>query len=179
MSGVEALIVLGIIANFASIIDFTDTVFSRIKDVGENIHDIPRAFRDVQITLPLLADALKRMQQRIELGTLDEEACRALKPVLLDCQSGASKLNEIFDKSLPKDGSSKIHHVWKAILTLKQDKKVEELSELIQKRVQLLTLHHVTTSGSSAVDSVSAGIAALQVAEEQRPKTYTIVPVQW
>ncbi|KAL8928060.1 MAG: hypothetical protein Q9172_001115 [Xanthocarpia lactea] len=179
MSGAEALIVLGIIANFASIIDFTDKVFSRIKDVGDNIHDIPRAFRDVQITLPLLADALKRMQQGIELGTLHEEACRALKPVLLDCQSAASKLNEIFDKSLPKDNSSKIHHVWKAILTLKQDKKVEDLSELIQKRVPLLTLHHIITSGSSAVDSVSAGIAALQVAEAQRPKTYTIVPVQW
>ncbi len=179
MSGAEALIVLGIIANFASIIDFTDKVFSRVKDVGENVHDIPRAFRDVQTILPLLDDALKKIQQRINSGTLDEGACRALKPVLLDCQSGASKLNDIFDKSLPKDGSSKIHRAWKAILTLKQDRKVDELSQLIQNRVQFLTLHCVATSGTSAAASVTAGIASMRVADEQRPRRYTMVPVQW
>lgn len=179
MSGAEALIVLGIIANTAGVIDFTGKILGRIKDAGENVYNIPKAFRDVQSTLPLLANALKQTQQRIESDTLGEEACAALKPVLQDCQSSISDLNHIFDKFLPRDGSSKIHRGWKAVISLRQDKKVEEISELLQKRVPLLTYHHVMTPGSGAVDSVSAGMAALQVEDAKGPKTYSIIPVQW
>lgn len=52
MSGSEALLVLGIIANIAGVVDFTGKVLGRIKDAGDNVHDIPIAFRDVQSTLP-------------------------------------------------------------------------------------------------------------------------------
>lgn len=127
----------------------------------------------------MLANALKRTQQRIESGTLDEEACEALKPVLQDCLSGASKLKDIFDKSLPKDGSSKFHRGWKAVTSLRQDKKVEEISELIQKRVSFLTYFHITVPPVSATDSVTTEVAVLSVAAEKPPKTYSMVPVQW
>ncbi|KAI4262142.1 MAG: hypothetical protein L6R42_002673 [Xanthoria sp. 1 TBL-2021] len=179
MSGAEALIVLGIIANTAGVIDFTGKILGRIKDAGENVHNIPKAFRDVQSTLPLLANALKQTQQRIESGTLGEEACAALKPVLQDCQSSISDLNDIFDKCLPRDGSSKIHRGWKAVISLRQDKKLEEISELLQKRVSFLTYHHVTTPASNAVDSVSAGITALHFKDAKGTKTYSRIPVQW
>ncbi|KAL8852521.1 MAG: hypothetical protein Q9221_002645 [Calogaya cf. arnoldii] len=172
MSGAEALIVLGIIANTAGVIDFTAKILGRIKDASDNVQNIPKAFRDVQITLPLLSHALKQTQQRIEPGFLDEAACAALKPVLQDCQSGISELNGIFDKCLPKGGSSKFHRGWMAVISLKQDKKVEETSDLLQKRVPLLTLHHVTTPASSAtVDSVSAPAYA------KSPRIYSMVPV--
>ncbi|KAI4234746.1 MAG: hypothetical protein LQ349_003598 [Xanthoria aureola] len=179
MSGAEAIAVLGIIASTPSIIDFTSKILERIKEAGENVHNIPKAFRDVQITLPLLSHALKQTKQRINSGDLDEEACAALKPVLQDCKSGISELNDIFGKCLPKDGSSRFHRGWKAAISLRKDKKVEEISELLQKRVSFLTYHHVATPSSSAMDSVSTAMAALEVKEAKRPKTYSLIPVQW
>ncbi|KAL8654425.1 MAG: hypothetical protein Q9226_003438 [Calogaya cf. arnoldii] len=179
MSGAEALIVLGIIANTAGVIDFTGKILGRIKDASENYQNIPKAFRVVQTTLPLLSHALKQIQQRIDSGVSDEEACAALKPVLQDCQSDISDLNDIFDKCLPKEGSSKFRRGWKAVISLKQDKKVEEISELLRMRVPLLTFHHVTTPASSAMDSVAAGIAASKIADAKRPKIYSMVPVLW
>ena len=179
MSGVEAIAVLGIIASTASIIDFTSKILGRIKEAGENVHNIPKAFRDVQITLPLLSHALKQTKQRIKSGDLDEEACAALKPVLQDCESSISELNDIFDKCLPRDGSSRFHRGWKAAISLRKDKKVEEISELLQKRVSFLTYYHVATPASGAMDSVSTAIAALEVKNAKRPKTYSLIPVQW
>lgn len=179
MSGAEALVVLGIIANIAAVVDFTGKVLGRIKDASDNVHDIPKAFRDVQSSLPLLTNALKRTQQQIELGTLDAEACEALKPVLQDCLSGASELKDIFDRCLPKDGSSRFHRGWKAVMSLRKDNKVEEISELIQKRVSFLTYYHVSVPAVSAIDSVSTETAALSVAAEKPPEIYSMVPVQW
>ncbi|KAL8880606.1 MAG: hypothetical protein Q9198_002021 [Flavoplaca austrocitrina] len=180
MSGAEALIALGIIANTVGVIDFTSKIIGRIKDAGENVQNVPKAFRDVQSTLPLLSHALKQTQRRIETGALDEEACLALKPVLQDCSSDISELNGIFDKCLPKDGSSKLHRGWKAAISLRQDKKVEEISELIQKRVQFLTYHHVAAPQSSAMATnvLSAEIEAMHIANEKSPKLYSMIPVQ-
>ena len=181
MSGAEALIALGIIANTFGVIDFASKVIRRIKDAGETVQNVPQAFRDVQTTLPLLSHALKQTQRRIETGALDEEACSALKPVLQNCSSDISELNGIFDKCLPKDGSSRLHRGWKAAISLRQDKKVEEISELIQKRVHFLTYHHVAASQSSAMATnvLSAEIEAMYIANEKSPKIYSMIPVQW
>ncbi|KAL9639812.1 MAG: hypothetical protein Q9204_000952 [Flavoplaca sp. TL-2023a] len=180
MSGAEALVALGIIANTVGVIDFTSKIIGRIKDAGENVQNVPKAFRDVQSTLPLLSHALKQTQRRIETGALDEEACSALKPVLQDCSSDISELNGIFDKCLPKDGSSRLHRGWKAAISLRQDKKVEEISELIQKRVQFLTYHHVAAPQPSAMATnvLSAEIEAMHIANEKSPKIYSMIPVQ-
>ncbi|KAL8883244.1 MAG: hypothetical protein Q9192_007323, partial [Flavoplaca navasiana] len=180
MSGAEALVALSIIANVAAVIDLTSKIFGRIKDAGGTVQNVPKAFRDVQSTLPLLSHALKQTQRRIETGTLDEEACLALKPVLQDCFSNISELNEIFDKCLPRDGSSKFYRGWKAVISLRQDKKVEEISELIHKRVQFLTYHHVAAPASSAMATnvLSARIEATHIANEKAPKIYSMTPVQ-
>ncbi|KAL8997396.1 MAG: hypothetical protein Q9169_003327 [Polycauliona sp. 2 TL-2023] len=179
MSGAEALIVLGIIANTVGVIDFAGKALGRIKDAGENAQNIPKAFRDIQVTLPLLSLALKETEKRIKSGALDGEACSALEPVLNECFSGIKELKEIFDQCLPKDGSSRLQRGWKAVISLRRDKKVEEISGLMQKRLPLLTYHHLTTPTTSAVVSISAGITAMQVTDSQHPKVYSMVPVQW
>ena len=179
MSGTETIAILGIIASTVSIIDFTSKILGRIKEAGENVHNIPKAFRDVQSNLPLLSHALKQTKQRIESGYFDEEACAALKSNLQDCESDISELNDIFGKCLPRDGSSRVHRVWKAAISVTMDKRVEEISKLLHERVWYLTYHHVVTPSSSAMDSASTAMAALEVKEANRPKTYSLIPVQW
>ncbi|KAL8725609.1 MAG: hypothetical protein Q9166_007244 [cf. Caloplaca sp. 2 TL-2023] len=179
MSGAETLVVLGVIANVAGIVDVSVKALRRLKNASGDIHNIPKAFRDVQSTLPLLANALKQSEQRVESGNLDEEACEGLKTALQECCSGVSELNDIFNKCLPKEGSSKFHRGWRAIMSIRQDKRVEEISELIQKRVSILTYHHVTMPTSSDIGPVSTGMAALSVGAEKRREAYSMVPVQW
>ena len=78
MSGAEAVAVISIIANITALTDFTCGVISRTKEYGENAHDVPRAFRDIKTELPLICSTLKRTEDRVRSGILDDDLCRDL-----------------------------------------------------------------------------------------------------
>ncbi|KAL8801772.1 MAG: hypothetical protein Q9182_004244 [Xanthomendoza sp. 2 TL-2023] len=162
MSGVEALAVFGIIANVARIVDFSSKVLGRIKEASDDVYDVPKAFRDVQSTLPLLASILNQLKAQIDSGALDEDACHVLKPVLDTCLSRASELKDILDKCNPQNGLSNFRRGWKAIKSLRQDKKVEEISEAIHKCISMFTCHRqIAAPAINAVDLASTGAGAL------------------
>ena len=175
MSGAEALLVLGVIANIFQIVDSSTKTIERVRESGQNLHDIPKAFRDVQVTLPLLANTLGKTKQQIEAGGLDEQTCKALQPVLQDCQSRIQDLNDIFEKLKPEEGSSKVMRRWKAVSSLRQDKKVEEIVQLIWKHIPLLTYHYV------AGPSVAADVAVVETGSllAQKQDSHFLVPIQW
>ena len=175
MAGAEAILVLGIIANIVQVVDFSNKAIERVRESRQNLHDIPKAFRDVQTTLPLLANTLGKTKEHIEAGGLDEETCKALQPVLQDCQSRIQDLNDIFNKLLPVEGSSKVMRGWKAISSLTQDKKVEEIVRLIWRHIPLLT-YHCVAAPSITVDKA---MVTTRSSLAQRQDTHFSVPIQW
>ena len=175
MAGAEALLVLGIIANIVQVVDFSNKAIERVRETRQNLHDLPKAFRDVQTTLPLLANTLGKTKEHIEAGGLDEGTCKALQPVLQDCQARIRDLNDIFDKLLPMEGSSRVMRGWKAISSLGQDKKVEDLVRLIWRHIPLLTYHCV--AGPSV--TVNTAFAATRSSLAHRQHTHFLVPIQW
>lgn len=175
MAGVEALFVLGIIANIIQVVDFSNKAIERVRESRHNLHNIPKAFRDVQTTLPLLANTLSKTKSQIEAGGIDEETCKALQPVLQDCQSRIQDLNDIFDKLLPIAGSSRVIRGWNAISSLGQDKKVEELVRLIWRHIPLLTYHCVAAPSFT----INTAFATTRSSLAQRQDTHFLVPIQW
>ena len=175
MSGVEALFALGIIANIFQVVDFSNKAIERVRESGRNLHDIPKAFRDVQTTLPLLANTLGKTKQQIEAGGLDEKTCAALQPVLQNFQSGIQNLNDIFEKLLPKEGSSRLMRGWRAISSLGQDKKVEEIVQLIWRHIPLLTYHYV----ADPIITVNPAMVTTRSSPAQRKDVHFLVPIQW
>jgi len=117
MSGVEALVVVGIIANVLALVDFSSKVLSRVDDFKGKVKDVPKAFRNLKIVLPLLADTLSRTKSRIDALEVDDTTCAALRP---------------------KDGATRLEIRWKAISSVKQDKKVQEISVVQRRCCQLL-----------------------------------------
>lgn len=143
-SGVEALFVLGLIANIVQVVGFSTKVLGRIKDASSNPHELPKAFRGVAVTLPLLASALNKAQQQI--GNLDEQSSKALRPVLKEYLSKIEGLSQTFENCLPKDSPSRLKRGCKAASSLEQDKKVEEISQTIWRHISLLTYHHAMST---------------------------------
>ena len=146
MIGAEALAVVAIIANILQFVDFTGKAISRVKEYGEDAQDIPKTFRDIQTGLPLVVHTLSEIQTRVSDGQVPEESCKALKGVLGDCKAKLAELKIIFEKVLPQDGASKGKRVWKGLVSLWQDKKVEELSQALWRSLQSLTLFHVVAA---------------------------------
>ena len=146
MSGAEALAVVGIIANILQLVDFSSRAISRVKEYGHDAQDVPKTFRDIQTGLPLIVHTLGEIQTRVTDGQVPEKSCKALKGVLGDCEVKLTELKIIFKRVLPQDGASKGERVWKAVMSLWQDKKVEEISRALWRSLQSLTLYHVVAA---------------------------------
>ena len=146
MSGAEALAVVGIIANIIALVEFSNDAISRVKEYGEDAQDLPKTFRDIESGLPLIVHTLGEIQTRVSDGKVPEESCKALKEVLGNCTAKLAELRIIFDKVLPQDGASKGKRAWKGLVSLRQDKKVEEISQALTRSLQSLTLFHVVAA---------------------------------
>ena len=146
MSGAEALAVVGTIANILQLVDFSSKAISRVKEYGEDAQDIPKTFRDIQTGLPLVVHTLSEIRTRVSTGQVPEKSCTALKGVLGDCKAKLAELKIIFEKVLPQDGASKAQRVWKGLVSLRQDRNVEEISQALWRSLQSLTLFHVVAA---------------------------------
>jgi len=144
MSGAEALLVVGIIANIVQLVDFTSKVVGRVKDSAQDGHSIPKAFRNIQVTLPLLASTLRKTEVQVKSGKSDEQTCNALRPVVEACEAQMNELKAIFVQALPAEGASRWTRGWKAIASVGKDKKVDDIARSLSELRSTLIHYHVT-----------------------------------
>jgi len=144
MSGAEALLVVGIIANILQLVDFTSKVVGRVKDSAQDGHSIPKAFRNIQVTLPLLATTLRKTEDQVKSGKSDEQTCNALRPVVEACEAQMNELKAIFVQALPAEGASRWTRRWRAISSVGKDKKVDEIARSLSELRSTLIHYHVT-----------------------------------
>lgn len=111
MSGAEAVAVISIIANIIALTEFSCDVINQIKEYGDNAHEVPTAFRDIEGVLPLISGTLSRTRDQVESGILDDDTCRALKPVLKGCHNKVERLKLISKDVMAQEGASKQAHV--------------------------------------------------------------------
>lgn len=146
MSGAEAFAVVGIIANILQLVEFSSKAISRVKEYGQDAQDVPKIFRYIQTGLPLIVHTLGEIQTRVSNGQVPERSCEALQGVLGNCKAKLAELKIVFEKVLPQDGASRGERVWKGLVSLRQDKKVEEISQALWRSLHSLTLFHVVAA---------------------------------
>ncbi len=174
MSGAEALLVIGIIANVVQLVDFTSKIVGRVKDSAQDGHSIPKAFRNIQVTLPLLASTLSKTEDQIKAGKVDERTCKALRPVLEVCEAQMNELKAIFVQALPAEGASRWTRGWKAISSVGKDKKVDDIARSLSELRSTLIHYHVTNLATrDGQHDICAGLdgsvtAGTTIAEQQK-----------
>ena len=182
MSGVEALAVIGVIANIINLTEFSRDVISQIKKYGENAQEVPEAFRDIQAVLPLTSSTLIRTRNQVECGTLDNDTCKVLRPVLEGCQKKLEQLNAIFKDIMAEEGASKLKRGLMTIKSIRKDKEVKEIVQALDRFVAYLTHYHASERVTTReIESLRGAMSSMSVKqpETQSPKTHFLVPVQW
>ena len=184
MSGAEALAVLGIIANVTAVLDFSSKATNRIKECLEDAGGLPELYRKLQVLLPLMSNALRNTEQQAQAGELDASACTAIQAATEDCGKKLEDLNSILDKMVPAEGTSRWKRGLKAINSLRQDKKVEEMVNVLNNYISTFTYLHISAGPTST--QITSLLAELSFATSRGPlapastrKSYYIVPLQW
>ena len=184
MSGVEALAVISVIANITALTEFSCDIVSRIREYGENAHEVPKAFRDIQAVLPLISSTLARTRDQIESNIINEDTCKALRPVLEGCEDKLRQLKVILSESMAQEGASTLKRGLMAIKSMRKDKEVKEIAQALDRFVGHLVHHHVSEGATTKeIDSLKFAMSAISVKQPEEPstkaQTHFLVPFQW
>ena len=151
MSGVEAIAVIGAITNIIQLVEYTNKVINRIKEYSQGDRVLPKIFRDIHTTLPLIGITLSEIEAHVSKGQIAEKKCEVLSPVLKECESKLKEMAAIFKKVMREQGESKLQ---KAVSSLRHDKKVAEIAQALFLFLQSLTYYHVASAPT--LDDIAA-----------------------
>ena len=143
----EALVVVGLIANIISLLDYGEKIVSRLGEFQSQTEDIPKTFRDLKTELPLLLKTLDETKQQAEAGMIDIETQVVLLPVVDGCHKQVKELERILAKALPTKEDRRWQVGMKAILSVYQDKKVKAIVDTLRGYMATLTHNQVTRLG--------------------------------
>ncbi len=147
MSGVEALVVVGLIANIIAFLDYGAKVVNRLSEFQSQTEDVPKTFRDLKTELPLLLKTLDETKQQAEAGMIDTDTQVVLLPVVDGCHEQVKELERILAKTLPTKEDKSWQVRMKAFTSAHQDKKVKAIVETLRGYMATLTHNQVTRLG--------------------------------
>ena len=178
MSGVEAIAVIGAITNIIQLVEYTNKVINRIKEYSKGESGLPKIFRDILTTLPLIGITLSEVEAHVSKGRIAEEKCKVLRRVLKECESKLKEMAAIFKKVMREQGESKLQ---KAVNSLRHDKKVAEIAQALFLFLQSLTYYHVASAPT--LDDIAALLESVprldaSATPTASKKIHHLVPVQ-
>jgi N-terminal domain on NACHT_NTPase and P-loop NTPases len=166
----EALAVISIIANIISLVDVTVKIYDAAKDFGDNVDSLPKMYREARDRLPLILDALEKTKENAEAGNIDNETCKALKPVLTQCSANVETLQALFKDIVPAQNASALRVGYKAVSSVLHRTKVDTVMKRILEDVNVLVSYHVVRGATKEqVAELAKTIAQLSVASRKAP----------
>jgi N-terminal domain on NACHT_NTPase and P-loop NTPases len=139
----EALVVVGVVASIVQLVDFGAKVLHRLNDFQSSRGEIPKVFQHVKAELPILLETLDQTKVAVEKGSIKEETKKAILLVIEGCQTQITVLDNLISTSLPQQDDSWRTKTGKAILSLRQDSKVNKVTATLRTHIQSLTNYRV------------------------------------
>lgn len=137
----EAIAVIGFLASLVELIRLGGAVVSRVVEYQSTGRTLPKAFRSVESEMPLVLDALNKINLAAESKAVDQETLRVLKPVLRNCHETVGSISGIVTKAAPLGEGTYVERGFKAISSLRLEKEMEKEMAILKKQLALLSFH--------------------------------------
>jgi hypothetical protein len=144
----DPLTVVGIIANIVQLVDFSTKVLARLNDFQSSFGEIPKAFRHIKAELPLLQETLNTTKDKIDHGAIKDSTKAALLPAVQGCKIQVETLDDLLAETLPLASDSRLKKTTKALWSIKQDGKVENIMKTLRGYIGTLTFYHAAMSST-------------------------------
>lgn len=144
----EAIAALGLAASILQLIDFSAKVVGRLNEFQSSLREVPKSFRQISNTLPLLCDTLEQIRHAVEADSFREQTKTALLLVVEGCRSQITELDAMLAKSLPTPQDSQLKRGFKAVSSIGHDGKVERISKDLHGYISTLTFYCTAVSST-------------------------------
>ncbi|OBT85964.1 hypothetical protein VE02_04790 [Pseudogymnoascus sp. 03VT05] len=184
MSGAEALALIGIISSTLQLVSFSSQVLRRIKDYKDDTTSLPREFWTLQDQLPLISHALHITWKQTQSDELEEEACKALVPVINACNQEVLRLKAILEKVAPSAGDAGWKRNWKALTSVFHDKDVAAVAAGLAQSLTVINHYHGAYTAATAGSILQKLTAMAEMpqkveVEVEVPVKHFIAPTVW
>ena len=140
----EALAAIGLASSIVQFVSFGAKAVERLEDFQRRAGDLPKAFQQITVQLPLLIKALEQTKAQSAAGQGNQDSQSELNSVVQDCYSQVELLNEILVKTLPGPNDGSLRRGRKAFHSLRQEGNVRQITKTLSKHIQLLTFYHTS-----------------------------------
>ena len=144
----EALAIVGLVSSIVQFVDFSSKIVDRLNEFQSSLDVVPKCFRDLKTELPLLSETLRRTKTQAEDNCFSKFTQEAILGVVKGCQSQVELLDDLLEKTLPKTGDSSWRRGKKALLSVTQEKKVQQITTTLGNYIRTLTYHQATSSST-------------------------------
>ena len=154
----EAFAGVGVAANVLQLVTAGYRLLERINRFQSKRKDMPASFRELSIQLPLMIDTCENISK--ENHAIDTSSFRE---VVNGCFEHVQSLDTLLSEVLPTDKDSPVARTWKAIGSVRIEKKIVEYQRILEIYKTALILHvgrrnsHVPLSQEQSF--VPAGVA--------------------
>lgn len=142
----EAAAVIGLLSSIVQLVDFSSKLLERLNDFVTNTKEVPDAFRNISVQLPLTTATLQRLCQRIEGNELTIDERTALQAIVDRNTELIHDINDILSRTIPSKSSSSFEKRLLALQSLRHDKRIQKASAQLLQNVNLLTFFQTTQS---------------------------------
>ena len=144
----EAIAVVGVVASIVQLLDFSSGILHRLDEFQSSLGEIPKSFRHIKVELPVLRETLQQTKEAIDAGYVSDKTKTALIPAIQGCMEQIESLHIILAEILPTQDDSRLKRGKKAILSLRQDSKVESITKILHGYIGTLTFYYTATSSA-------------------------------
>ncbi|KAI5460818.1 SesA protein [Mariannaea sp. PMI_226] len=168
MSGAEAGLIIGLIADSIAISGMIIDLYRTVKNPDE----LPQAFRAVAQKLPVAKDILEIAHKEMEGQTPDDNSLAAIKPTVEACTARISRLESIVQEILPKLDTWRLVY-YTLMRKLGKGNEVEVLLKAILQDVQILSEHQVFKAATKdQVEKLTKAVEDIAKVPSSVPKTF-------
>jgi hypothetical protein len=144
----EGLAVVGVVASIIQLVDFSTKVIGRLEEFHSAAGEIPKSFRHLNTELPILSTTLQNISRDIETDLVEIGTRNALILAIDGCGEQLAQLDAILAKTLPATNDSRWTKSKKAVVSLHQEDKVENITKIIRNYIATLAFYHIAASST-------------------------------
>ena len=142
----EAVAAIGLASSILQLLDFSGKVAARLNEFQSNSQDLSGNLKTIKVQLPLILNAVKRIQEQAQDELVSEPTAEALQTVVEDCKQAVLKLEGILTKIIPPTGASSWQRRAFAFKSLAYDKDIQRTFSHLDRNISVLTLHQATAT---------------------------------
>lgn len=140
---------IGLIASIGTLMDYGGKLVARLVEYQGSVSGVPQPFKGLEINLPLILDALKRISNQTKDGKVGDETRRGLVPVIVSCHALVKALTEIMTKIVPLATDSMLERGVKAAQSIRKEREIDRLVKQLTEHLSTLVFYSTTCSGLS------------------------------